>query len=263
MRRYPPSTINRYLDLPSTQRIQTHTLHRHNTTPPLPTLVQAPTHSPPTPPRPKHRHVSNTPPVPTGLVKPNPNPLIHSSPSPPTPPRAIHISHIPPTPHPTHPHLTGQLRQTQCLNHVYHPHALHSPHLIYPPHQHYRQPRTITLSADTHETQSSQFRKPSSPLKQTHAKYITSPPRVPIGCTRQKVGSLHSLETILHSLQHTYLRPSIHTTQNFKWSRYTLTTLNISQLQTFIYLLETAHPRTTKQLIRTLQRHWRRAFFLT
>ena len=42
MCRYPPSTIHRYLDLPSTQRIQTHTLHRHNTTPPFPTLVQAP-----------------------------------------------------------------------------------------------------------------------------------------------------------------------------------------------------------------------------
>ena len=46
MHRYPPSTIYRYLDLPSTQRIQTRTSHRHNTTPPLPTLVQAP---PPTP----------------------------------------------------------------------------------------------------------------------------------------------------------------------------------------------------------------------
>ena len=34
--------IHRYLDLPSTQRIQTHTSHRHNTTPPLPTPVQAP-----------------------------------------------------------------------------------------------------------------------------------------------------------------------------------------------------------------------------
>ena len=42
MCRYPPSTIHRYLDLPSTQRIQTHTSHRHNTTPPLPTLVQTP-----------------------------------------------------------------------------------------------------------------------------------------------------------------------------------------------------------------------------
>ena len=36
------SQYTRYLDLPSTQRIQTHTSHRHNTTPPLPTLVQAP-----------------------------------------------------------------------------------------------------------------------------------------------------------------------------------------------------------------------------
>ena len=35
-------TIHRYLDLPSTQRIQTHTSHRHNTTPLLPTPVQAP-----------------------------------------------------------------------------------------------------------------------------------------------------------------------------------------------------------------------------
>ena len=42
MRRYPPSTIHRYLDLPSTQRIQTHTSHGHNTTTTLPTLVQAP-----------------------------------------------------------------------------------------------------------------------------------------------------------------------------------------------------------------------------
>ena len=46
-----------YLDLSSTQIIRTHNSHRHNTTPPLQTLVQAPTHSPhtpPTPPQPKH-----------------------------------------------------------------------------------------------------------------------------------------------------------------------------------------------------------------
>ena len=36
-----------------------------------------PTHSPPTPPQPKHRHMSNTHPVPTGLVKPKPNSLIY------------------------------------------------------------------------------------------------------------------------------------------------------------------------------------------
>ena len=74
---------------------------------------------------------------------------------------------------------------------------------------------------------------------------------MPIGCTRQEVGSLHSLETTSHSLQQTYLRLLIHTTQNVKWSWYTLTTQNISQLHTFIYLLETAHPRTTKQLTQT------------
>ena len=49
------------------------------------------------------------------------------------------------------------------------------------------------------------------------------------GCTRQEVGSLHSLEITSHSLQQTYLRLLIHTPQNFKWSRYTLTTLNLSQ----------------------------------
>ena len=38
---------------------------------------------------------------------------------------------------------------------------------------------------------------------------------------------LESLELEYHD--ETYLRPLIHTTQNFKWSRYTLTTLNISQ----------------------------------
>ena len=49
----------------------------------------------------------------------------------------------------------------------------------------------------------------------------------------------------------TYRLPLIHTTQNFKCPRHTLTTLNISQWQTCIYLLDTAHPRTTKQLTRT------------
>ena len=81
----------------------------------------------------------------------------------------------------------------------------------------------------THMQTSSQFRKPSSPLKPKHPKYITSQQCAPIGCTRQEVGSSHSLETTLHSLQQTYLRLLIYTTQNFKWSRYTLTTLNISQ----------------------------------
>ena len=66
----------------------------------------------------------------------------------------------------------------------------------------------------------------------------------------QEVGSSHSLETTQHSAQQTYLRPLIHTTHNFQQSRYTLTTLNISQQKTAIYL-ETAHARTTKQLTQT------------
>ena len=101
MRRYPPSTIYRDLNLPSTQIIQTQNTHRHYTTPPSQTLAQAahelpPT--PPTPPQPKHR--PHLPHVPPELVKPKPNSLTQSPPPPPTPPGAnhIHMSHAPPTP---------------------------------------------------------------------------------------------------------------------------------------------------------------------
>ena len=62
---------------------------------------------------------------------------------------------------------------------------------------------------------------------------------------------LITLATTKHSLQQTYLRLLIHTTQNFKRSGYTLTALNLSQLQTYIYLLEISHPRNPKQLTRT------------
>ena len=78
-----PSTIHRYLDLPSTQMIQTHNSHRT----PFQTLVpKPPTHSPPTPQQAKH--TSNTPAVPSGLEKPRPKPLIHSPHSSPTPPES-------------------------------------------------------------------------------------------------------------------------------------------------------------------------------
>ena len=100
MCRYPPSTIRRYLDLPSTQRIQTHTSHRHNTTPPLQTLVQAPYPLPTyTTATKTQTHVLHSP-CPHRIGKAQTqfsNPL---TPSPPTPPRAkhIHMSHTPPTP---------------------------------------------------------------------------------------------------------------------------------------------------------------------
>ena len=103
----------------------------------------------------------------------------------------------------------------------------------------------------THMQTSSQFRKPSTSLKQTRPMYITSPACMPIGCTSQEVDSLHYIKfttTYIHSI-------IIHTTHNFKWSRNTLTTPNISQFQTCIYLLETAHPRTTKQLTRHTTLH--------
>ena len=51
------------------------------------------------------------------------------------------------------------------------------------------------------------------------AKNITSQQCALIGCTRQEVGSLHSLETTSHSLQQTYLRLLIHTTQRTTNSR--------------------------------------------
>ena len=88
MRRYCP-----------TQYTDSWTCHLHNysrfttprdITPPHSSRLcsKPPTHSPPTPPippQPKHRHTFNTPPVPTGLV--NPNPILSSTHlSPPTPP---------------------------------------------------------------------------------------------------------------------------------------------------------------------------------
>ena len=100
MCRYPPSTIHRYLDLPSTQRIQTHTSHRHNNTM---TLFQSPYQLPTC-----TTHITATKtqtyvphsPCPHRIGKAQTqfsHPLI---PSPPTPPRAkhIHMSHTPPTP---------------------------------------------------------------------------------------------------------------------------------------------------------------------
>ena len=147
MRRYPTSTIHRYLDLPSTQIIQTHNSHRHNTTPPLQTLIQAPAHSPhtpSTPPQPKHRHTSNTSPVPTGLVNTKSKPLIHSphlhpcrpeqnvSPNQPTPPNSKQINHLSP----------NHIYTKSTPNHIHH-HYVPSVTLTYTAH-------IISLTAPTH-----------------------------------------------------------------------------------------------------------------
>ena len=171
MRRYPPRTIHRYLDLPSTHIIQTHNSHIHNTTPPLQTLVQAPTHSTTTPPQPKHRHTSNTSPVPTGLVKPKPNPLIHSPHFHPCCPEPnTHISHTPPNPliprtsliHNTSAALDTlpESRVPLSCPALTTPHTPPTPALSSTSHHH-------TLSADTHATQTtvhaSQSQQPPHP----------------------------------------------------------------------------------------------------
>ena len=116
MRWYPPSTIYIYLDLPSTQRIRTHNSYRHNTTPPLQTLVQAlyqlTTYT---------TYTTHTTPLLLRLLDSNTY--------------TFHILHILLSSHAPHLSLTRQLRLTQYLNHVYPPIALHSPqlHIIHPP----------------------------------------------------------------------------------------------------------------------------------
>ena len=114
----------------------------------------------------QNTHTSNTLPVPTGLVKPKPNPLIHSPPSPPTPPRAkhMHISHTPPTP--LFPSTTLIHNTSAAINTILEPRvpptcpALTTPALPSTSHHH-------TLSADTHTTQTtvhaSQSQQPSHP----------------------------------------------------------------------------------------------------
>ena len=57
-----------------------------------------------------------------------------------------------------------------------------------------------------HDTQADIITIQETKLTPKNLQYITSQQCAPIGCTRQEVGSLHSLETTSHSLQQTYLR---------------------------------------------------------
>ena len=102
-------------------RLTTHT----DITPPFYTLAQAITT-----PR-QHRHTSNTNPVPTGLVKPKPNTLIHSFPHCPEL-NTYTLNQILSPPHHTHPYHVRCARHIY-LNHVYHPrtHAPNSTYTVY------------------------------------------------------------------------------------------------------------------------------------
>ena len=172
MCRYPPSTIHRYLDLPYTQIIQTYTSHRHNTTPPLPTLVQAPyplpTYTTHTTATKTQTHVQHSP-CPYRIGKAQTQLSHPLAPSPPTPPRAkhVHMSHTPPTP------LTSM---SPVLNKTPEPrvpliHALTAttplpdptPALPSPSH-----PRTLTLSQHTHMQHKQQYMHHSHRNNRTH-----------------------------------------------------------------------------------------------
>ena len=147
------------------------------------------THSPytlPTPPQPKYRHTSNTPPISTGLVKPKHNPLIHSPTSPSTPPRSkhIHISHTPPTlliPRTTLIHYTSvaldiipepRVRPTYPALTTTTPHPSPRPALPSTSHSH-------SLSAYTHATHTtvnaSQSQQPPHPHRVPRQPHIQTP----------------------------------------------------------------------------------------
>ena len=109
--------------------------------------------------------MSNTPPVPRGLVKPKHNSLIHS---PPTPPRAkhIHMSHTPPTPlTSTSPVLDKTPEPRVPLIHALTattPHPNPTPALPSPSHPH-------NLTAHTHATQTTVHASQSP--QQPHAQH--------------------------------------------------------------------------------------------
>ena len=102
-------TIHNYLDLISTQRIQTHSSHRHNITSPFQTLAQSPDHLP-TPHL--HHHNPNTDARPTlPLLQQDwliPNPILLS-----THPFTSYTS-------PSNTHFTHSTNSSHPKHHTYH-----------------------------------------------------------------------------------------------------------------------------------------------
>ena len=142
MCRHLPSTIHRYLDLPSTQRIQIHTAHRHITTPPLTTLVLAPYPLPTSPTPPQHRHMSNTP-YSHRIGKAQTQ---SSSTHPPLHPRCpetnTHISHT--SPAPLIPRTTLIHSMSAALDTIHEPHVPPT-YLIHSPHQYCHHPHSLSI----------------------------------------------------------------------------------------------------------------------
>ena len=116
----------------------------------------------------------------------------------------VHASQSPQQPHPQHRVTQQPHRQTNDYHSTTNTTQAHIPSSkteinLMIPQVNINGIKTNSRSSDclftTHMNISSHFRKPSSPLKSNHAKYITSQQCATIGCTRQERGSSHSLET--------------------------------------------------------------------
>ena len=108
----------------------------------------------------------------------------------------------------------------------------------------------MTVTATTASTSGTKITSQTDQMQPHDNRHNTNKsPRVH-NFTTVRTDSLHNagggLFTLIRdNITFTKKRPLIHTILKFKWSRDTLTTLYISQLQTFIYLIVTAHPPTT------------------
>ena len=136
MRRYPPNTIHRYLDLPSTHRIQTHRIGK----------AQTQTSHPLTPHRAKHIHISQTPPNPP---IPRTTPIHNTS-------AALDTILEPPVP-PTCPGLTTAT-----------PHQSPTPALLSTSHHHILSAYTHATQTTIHASQSQQPPHPHRVPRQPH-----------------------------------------------------------------------------------------------
>ena len=202
MRRYLPSTIHGYLDLPSPQRIHTHNTQRYNTTPPCQNMdqvtpisptpaTQTQTHVPhstcsyrigkaqtqsshpltptlPTPPRAKHIHISHTPPTPlTPCIKliSSTSSAVDTKPE----PRVHPYTH---TPHSPQPHISQAAHQ-HCRYHLtlcQHPHKQHKYHI----HNNHRIHMGTKITSQTDQRRPHNYRHHTSTQTQLGLAYLTN-----------------------------------------------------------------------------------------
>ena len=198
-----------------------------------------------------------------------------------------HLDPTPALPSPSHRHtLTTHTHATQTPVHVsqspQQPHAQHR--VLRQPHKQTKDYHRTTNTTQTHRPSSKSERnliilqvningprnkleEPKLLIHDTHADIFTI--QETKLTPKAKTPKIHNFTAVHTNRLHkaggglitlfrdnitfitTDIPSTINTTHNFKWSRYTLTTLNISQYHTYIYFLETPHPRTTKQLTRT------------